>query len=30
MPDRLRAKLRSLPWMDDDLLGRLALPLHQR
>jgi len=29
MPDRLRAKLQSLPWMDDALLGQLELPLPQ-
>jgi KDO2-lipid IV(A) lauroyltransferase len=27
MPDRLRAKLQSLPWMTDALLEQLALPL---
>jgi len=29
MPDRLRAKLQSLPWMNDALLEQLALPLPQ-
>jgi hypothetical protein len=27
MPERLRAKLQSLPWMTDGLLDQLALPL---